>query len=116
MPVLAEDGIIGLTDSDVGIFGLVMTERSGNQIPLDLVRHVAASTGLPEATAGRVVADVAAYFAEGVEEYVRRRHGEMRAMHWKNDNIWPQIAAELGTRRFGAPKLSERQLRRIVYG
>jgi hypothetical protein len=116
LPVRGWDGIIGLTDSDVGIIGLVMTERSGNQIPLDLVRHVAASTGLPEATAGRVVADVAAYFAESVEEYVRRRHGEMRAMHWKNDNIWPQIAAELGTRRFGAPNLSERQLRRIVYG
>jgi hypothetical protein len=116
LPVLAGDGIIGLTESVVGIIGLVMTEQSGNPIPLDLVRHVAASTGLPEAIAGRVVADVAAYFAESVEDYVRRRHAEMRAMHWKNDNIWPQIAAELGIRRFGAPKLSERQLRRIVYG
>ena len=80
------------------------------------MRHVVASTGLPEATAARVVADIAAYFAETVEDYVRRRHGEMRLMRRKNDAIWPQIAAELAGRRFGAPELSERQLRRIVYG
>ena len=87
-----------------------------DQFPLELVRHVAASTGLTEATASRVVADIAAYFAETVEDFVRRRHGEMRLMHRKNDEIWPQIAAELADRRFGVPELSERQLRRIVYG
>ncbi len=87
-----------------------------DQSPADLVRHVAASTGLPEATAARVVADIAAYFAETVEDFVRRRHSEMRVLHRKNDDIWPQIAAELAGRRFGAPDLSERQLRRIIYG
>jgi hypothetical protein len=87
-----------------------------DQFPADLVRHVAASTGLPEATAARVVADITAYFTETIEDYVRRRHGEMRLMRRKNDDIWPQIAAELVGRRYGAPELSERQLRRIVYG
>jgi hypothetical protein len=82
----------------------------------ELVRYVVASTGLSEATATRVVADVTAYFAETFEDYVRRRHNELRQRHRKNDDIWPQIAAELGSRRFGAPQLSERQLRRIVYG
>lgn len=84
--------------------------------PQDLVRNIAASTGLPEATATRVVADVAAYFGETVEAFVRRRHGELQSRQRKNSEIWPQIAAELGARRFGAPELSERQLRRIVYG
>ena len=83
--------------------------------PQDLVRHIAASTGLPEATATRVVADVAAYFKESVEEFVWRRHTELREKRRKNDEIWPVIAAELGTRRFRAPELSERQLRRMVY-
>jgi hypothetical protein len=82
----------------------------------DLARHVAASTGLPEATASRVVADVAAYFGETVEEFVRRRHQELRRRQLKNDQIWPEIGAELTARRFAAPDLSERQLRRIVYG
>jgi hypothetical protein len=84
--------------------------------PHDLVHHIVASTGLPEATATRVVADVAVYFGETVEEYVRRRHGELRERQRKNDEIWPQIAAEIGARRFRAPEMSERQLRRVVYG
>jgi hypothetical protein len=82
----------------------------------DLVRHVAASTGLPETTARRVVADVSAYFEETVDEFVKRRHAELKSKNRKNDEIWPLIAAEVGSRRFGAPQLSERQLRRMVYG
>jgi len=84
-------------------------------IPQDLVRYLAASTGLPQPTAVRVVADVATYFNETVEDFVRRRHGELQARQHKNDEIWPLIMAELGQRRFAAPVLSERQLRRIVY-
>ncbi|HEV3381824.1 MAG TPA: hypothetical protein VG142_12695 [Trebonia sp.] len=84
--------------------------------PQELVLHIVASTGLPEATATRVVADVMAYFGESVEDFVRRRHGELQRLQRKNDEIWPQIAAELGTRRFPAAEISERRLRRIVYG
>lgn len=84
--------------------------------PADLVRHVAVSTGLPDATAFRVVADITAYFGETVEEFVRRRHGELQQKQWKNTEIWPQITAELDGRRFRSPETSERQLRRIVYG
>ncbi|MGZ4433069.1 MAG: hypothetical protein ACXVW7_05480 [Trebonia sp.] len=51
--------------------------------PEDLVRHVAASTGLSEATATRVVADVKAYFSETVEAYIRRRHAELKDKNWK---------------------------------
>lgn len=83
--------------------------------PQDLIRHIVASTGLPEATATRVVADVAAYYAETVEVFVRRRHEELKRKQRKNDEIWSLIAAELGSRRFAARELSGRQLRRIVY-
>ena len=83
--------------------------------PQDLVRHLAGSTGLPQPTAVRVVADVVTYFSETAEDFVRRRHAELQARQHKNDEIWPLIAAELGQRRFAAPVLSERQLRRIVY-
>jgi hypothetical protein len=84
--------------------------------PLDLIRNVAASTGLPESTASRLVTDVTAYFSETVEEFVARRHAELQDKSKKrNDDIWPQLAAELKGRRFKAAELSERQLRRIVY-
>ena len=84
--------------------------------PSELVRHVAATTGLDEATATRVVADTCAYFGESVEEFVKRRHTQLQGRHLRNDEIWPRLMAELSVRRFKAPTLSERQLRRIVYG
>ena len=84
--------------------------------PQDLVRHVARSTGLDEATASRVVADVMAYFGQTVEEYVVQRHGNLKSRNRKNDEIWPLIMVELRTRRFKADGLSERKLRRMVYG
>ena len=91
--------------------------RMDETYPQDLISNVAASTGLPEATASRVVADVAAYFGETVDGFVRRRHAELQGKSNKrNDDIWPQLAAELQGRRFRAEELSERQLRRIVYG
>jgi hypothetical protein len=87
-----------------------------DSFPQDLVRYLAASTGLAPPTAVRVIADVASYFDETVEEFVRRRHAELRQRQRKNEEIWPQVEAELRQRRFVAPGLSERQLRRIVYG
>jgi hypothetical protein len=84
--------------------------------PQELVRHVARSTGLDEATASRVVADVMAYFGQTVEEYVIQRHENLKSRNRKNDDIWPLIMDELETRRFKADELSERQLRRMIYG
>jgi hypothetical protein len=84
--------------------------------PHDLIRHMAASTGLDEATATRVVADVVAYFGQTVEEFVRQRHSELKDMNKRNDDIWPRLAAEVSGRRFLVNDLTERQLRRIVYG
>ncbi len=85
-------------------------------LPSDLVRHVAGTTGLPPGVAARVVADVVAYFAETTEDFVRRRHRELRGRQYRNAQIWTALAAELSTRPVAAPALSERQLRRIVYG
>ena len=88
---------------------------SADPFPQDLARYLAASTGLPPLTVVRVIADVVTYFSETAEEFVQRRHAELQQRQYKNDEIWPLIAAELNQRRFPAPALSERQLRRIVY-
>lgn len=82
----------------------------------DLIAHLTRTTSLGPGEAARVVAEVVAYFSESTEEYVRRRHGEMKARGLTNERIFPGIAAELSTRRVAAPELSLRQLRRIVYG
>ena len=63
-----------------------------------------------------MVADVLGYFSEPPEEFVRRRHRELKARGLSNDLAFAQIAAEIPLRRYAAPELSLRQLRRIVYG
>ncbi|WP_327142968.1 hypothetical protein [Nocardia sp. NBC_01327] len=85
-------------------------------VPVDLVRHVAASTGLPDAIAARVVADVVGYFDETAEQFVRRRHAELQRRQVRNADIWQRLTSELAQHRVAAPEFTERQLRRIVYG
>lgn len=81
-----------------------------------LVDHVAASTGLTPAEAARVIDDVLAFHTESVEEFVRRRHAQLKTYGAKNDEIFARIAQELAGRVVAAPQLSERQLRRMIYG
>lgn len=82
----------------------------------ELVQRVAASTGLTTAEAARVVEDVLAFYDESTEAYVRRRHAELQTYGVRNPEIFARLAEELRERRVAAPDLSERQLRRIVYG
>lgn len=81
----------------------------------ELVERIATSTGLTPAEAERVIADVVAFHAEPVEDYVRRWHAHLQARGSKNPEIFARIAAELADRVVAAPALSERQLRRIIY-
>jgi len=82
----------------------------------DLVDRVAGSTGLTPREAARVVEDVLAWYREPVEEYVRRRHAYHQLYGKRNTEIFAVIANELADRLVAAPPLSQRQLRRIVYG
>ena len=81
-----------------------------------LVERIAASTGLTPAEAARVVEDVVAFHAESVEDDVRRRHAHLRTYGARNEQIFARIAEELVGRVVAAPELTERQLRRIIYG
>ncbi len=85
-------------------------------VDAELVGRLAASTGLSAGEAARVAADVLAWYREPVEAYVRRRHAYLRTYGKKNNEIFALIAAELAGRLVAAPDLSQRQLRRIVYG
>lgn len=95
-------------------------ERTIVVVPLPpdpaLVERIAASTGLTATEAARVVEDVVAFHAEPVEDYVRRRHAHLKTYGAKNEQIFARIAEELAGRVVAAPALTERQLRRIVYG
>ena len=82
----------------------------------DLVEYLSGTGPLSHAEAARVIADVLGYFCEAPDEFVRRRHRELKTGGLTNDQAFRQIAAELPHRRYAPPELSLRQLRRIVYG
>ena len=81
-----------------------------------LLEHVRDTSGLTEPEAQRVVGDVIAFLAEPLEQRVRRRHGELRARGARNAEIFTQLQDELRGSVVGAPELTERQLRRMIYG
>lgn len=90
--------------------------HSGRVLDPELVARVAGSTGLTEREAARVIGDVLAHYDEPLEDYVRRRHASLQLHGARNDDIFRTIRGELGTRLVAAPDLTERQLRRIIYG
>jgi hypothetical protein len=86
------------------------------QVHEELVNHLTRTSPLSPGEATRVVAEVLGYFSESAEEFVRRRHRELKAEGLTNDQVFVRIAAELPTRRVTAPRFTLRQLRRVVYG
>lgn len=82
----------------------------------DLIDHLVRTTPLHRGEAVRVVLDVLAYFDETTEEFVRRRHRELQAKGLVNAEIFGQIGEELPHRAVAPVALTQRQLRRIVYG
>lgn len=82
----------------------------------DLIIHLTRSSPLSPGEAERLIAEVLGYFSEPAEDFVRRRHGELKARGLPNDRAFDQIAAELQHRLVAPPQYSLRQLRRIIYG
>jgi hypothetical protein len=82
----------------------------------DLVQYLVRSSRLSRQEAVRVIDEVLAFMDERAEEFVCRRHRELQGEGLGNDQIFERIARELPWRRFRAPALTERQIRRLIYG
>jgi len=82
----------------------------------ELVTYLVRSTRLTPAEARKVVDEVVAFMGETPEDFIRRRHLALQSQGFSNSEIFTQIALDLRERRFRAPELSERQIRRIIYG
>ena len=55
-------------------------------------------------------------FDDPLERFVARRHAALQAQGLKNDAIYARLAEEITSRRFPAPSLTARQIRRLIYG
>ena len=82
----------------------------------ELIAHLVRTTRLSPAEVVRVVDDVFGFLDETPEQFVRRRHLALQLEGTVNNAIFTRIAAELAGRRFRAPLLTHRQIRRLIYG
>ena len=85
-------------------------------VPAELIEHLTSISALDSAKARQLVEEVLAFYQEGVEQYITRRHSECQFQGLSNSQIYTLINQELAQRCFAAPALSERQIRRIIYG
>jgi len=82
-----------------------------------LINHLCQSSDLTPSQARRAVDEVIAYFSESPNDYVRRRHLQIKQEQGlANPEIFERIEAELSQLVFAAPPLTQRQIRRIIYG
>jgi len=71
---------------------------------------------LSQAEASHLIDEVLAYLSESIEQFVRRRHVELQREGYSNRAIYERLAIEASQRRFVAPALTQRQIRRLIYG
>lgn len=81
-----------------------------------LSQRLVAVCGLAPEVAHRAVAELLDAFEATVDDFIARRHDELQRQGWPNESIYRQIRSELASRRFRAPDLSDRQIRRRIYG
>jgi hypothetical protein len=82
----------------------------------ELIEQLTRTTTLSSGEAIRVISEVVAFFHEPLETFVRRRHTELQREGLANAEIYGRVLDELRFVRLAAPDLSERQVRRLIYG
>ena len=82
----------------------------------ELVGYLARTTRLTAPEAARVVNEMLTFLAETPEAFIRRRHRALQAEGLSNPEIFTRLAAEIERWRFRAPRLTTRQIRRMIYG
>jgi hypothetical protein len=82
----------------------------------ELIQHIANRQGMSPDQAKSLLSEFLAYFDESKDEFIRRRHRELQDSGMANGEIYRRLSGELESRRFPAGPLSERQIRRIIYG
>lgn len=83
---------------------------------VELIRHLQVVTGLEEPLLRKLLEEVHAWYQEDLAGWVRRRHRELHRQGLGNREIYPRLRAESRSVLVRPKPLSERQVRRIVYG
>ena len=89
---------------------------STDQLPDELVDHLCRHSTLDASEATRLVIEVLAFHHEAPADFIRRRHHELQKTGLNNSTIYQRLQEELASYRFTAEPMTERQIRRTIYG
>ena len=82
----------------------------------DLQNHVTQTYGIRTEEFPRLYEAFAAFFDVTLEEYVGRRHLELQKAGMRNQDIYAALLREVTDMRFAERDVTERQIRRLIYG
>ena len=82
----------------------------------DLKARLVDAYGIEPFQAERILEDILMAYDQGVEEWIRSQHIRLQRQGLRNEEIYRFLADSLPGRRFTAPPLSVRQIRRLIYG
>jgi hypothetical protein len=82
----------------------------------DLLKHLAAVTGLDPGTLGKILEEIHHWYDEDLRGWLVRRHRELQGQGLKNREIYPRLQDEAGRALLRPGPLSQRQIRRALYG
>lgn len=93
-----------------------MRDMLSTYAPAELVEHLCRQNDLTPSQATRLIEEVLAFYNESSAAFIQRRHYELQKAGLANAAIYRQIREELEHHRFKLEPLSERQIRRTIYG
>ena len=73
-------------------------------------------TGLEPGLLAKILAEVRAWHSRDLTAWVRERHGELQRQGLGNREIFPRLRAEASEVLVRPAPLTERQIRRMIYG
>jgi len=81
-----------------------------------LLRHLETVTGLERPLLRKILSEIHAWYGADLAGWLRRRHAELQRQGMRNREIYPRLQQELRATLVRPTELSERQIRRLLYG
>lgn len=82
----------------------------------DFIQYLLSTYSMDKKELYRLLDDLLNAYSESVDSYIQNRHLELQKNGIKNAEIFEMIQEEITLRRFPGPKLTVRQIRRVIYG
>ena len=86
-----------------------------NVMLLELKNRLSHIISIEKIDINKLYNELLSFFSESESSYVVRRHNELQKEKYKNKEIYSILAKEIKNHLFIGRKLSDRQIKRIVY-